>query len=369
MYEQHPVPQQISSYSFKLVGEMTLKQFFEIAGGAVVALIIYSLPILGLVKWPLVIMSALSGAAFAFLPIQDRPLEQWLSAFFRSIYSPTVYIWKRSTQPHIYFQPEGTPQPQVAPAQVLAQVAKMPEKPSEPEYITQLDKTEEAMLDQINALMAQAENQQAQTTKPVPIVQTQIAQPVVQQVQAPTQQVVQAYVPTGSNGSVTVNTTPQVVVQTTASTPKPAPLIVPRVDNVELNKKGYQQEEQHVTQKVEASDVKQVLSTSKDGDVVKAQFSIDAAPPVPPEQPNILVGQVMDSEGKIIEGAILEIKDNQGRPVRALKTNRAGHFMIVTQLPDGDYEIIAEKEGFKFQPIEVSTKGEIVAPIAIHAEK
>jgi len=32
--EQHPIPQQISSYEFKLVGEMTLKQFLKAAGFA-----------------------------------------------------------------------------------------------------------------------------------------------------------------------------------------------------------------------------------------------------------------------------------------------------------------------------------------------
>jgi hypothetical protein len=40
--EQHPIPQQISAYHFRLVGDMTLKQFFEVAGGAIIALIIYS---------------------------------------------------------------------------------------------------------------------------------------------------------------------------------------------------------------------------------------------------------------------------------------------------------------------------------------
>jgi len=35
--EQHPIPQQISSYQFKLVGDMTLAQFGKAAGGIVIA--------------------------------------------------------------------------------------------------------------------------------------------------------------------------------------------------------------------------------------------------------------------------------------------------------------------------------------------
>src|SRR3989344_3593531 len=104
MFEQHPVPQQISSYQFRLVGDMTLKQFFQLAAGAVIALIIYSLPLPGIVRWPLVAISAVSGAAFAFLPLQDRPLEQWLAAFFRAIYSPTLFVWKKEEPSPIHFQ-------------------------------------------------------------------------------------------------------------------------------------------------------------------------------------------------------------------------------------------------------------------------
>ncbi|KKR52786.1 MAG: hypothetical protein UT88_C0021G0001, partial [Candidatus Woesebacteria bacterium GW2011_GWD2_40_19] len=37
--EQHPIPQNISSYQFRLVGDMTLKQFFQLAGGFLVGLI------------------------------------------------------------------------------------------------------------------------------------------------------------------------------------------------------------------------------------------------------------------------------------------------------------------------------------------
>jgi hypothetical protein len=99
-----------------------------------------------------------------------------------------------------------------------------------------------------------------------------------------------------------------------------------------------------------------------------AQFSVEAAPPMPPSQPNTVVGQVMDSKGKIVEGAILEIKDIAGRPVRAVKTNKLGHFLIVTPLSDGTYEIETEKEGLNFEPIKFEAGGSIIPPIAIRAQ-
>src|SRR3990172_3231856 len=104
--EQHPIPQNISSYQFRLVGDMTLKQFFQLAGGIVVGLIFYSSPLLPIIKWPFAIVSAILGVALAFLPLEERPLEKWIIAFFRAIYSPTLYYWKRGSIEEKIFQDE-----------------------------------------------------------------------------------------------------------------------------------------------------------------------------------------------------------------------------------------------------------------------
>lgn len=93
--EQHPIPQQITSYEFKLVGEMTLKQFAKAAGGVILALIIHASPLVFFIKWPLIIIFAAGGLALAFVPFQDRPLEIWVAAFIKSIYSPTIYFYKK----------------------------------------------------------------------------------------------------------------------------------------------------------------------------------------------------------------------------------------------------------------------------------
>ena len=58
MDQQHPIPQQISSYQFRLVGDMTLKQFFQLAGGALVSLLFYASPLHPLIKWPFIIFFA-----------------------------------------------------------------------------------------------------------------------------------------------------------------------------------------------------------------------------------------------------------------------------------------------------------------------
>ena len=93
--EKHPIPQQITSYEFKLVGDMTLKQFGKAAGGIILALIINSTKLIFFVKWPLIFIFAAGGLALAFVPFQDRPLETWLMAFIKSIYAPTIYFYKK----------------------------------------------------------------------------------------------------------------------------------------------------------------------------------------------------------------------------------------------------------------------------------
>lgn len=95
--QQHAVPQQIASYEFRLVGDMTLKQFGWLAGGAMIGLLFYSLPIVPMVKWSLILTAGFTGFAFAFLPVEERPLSVWVLAFVQAVYAPTYFFWKKKS--------------------------------------------------------------------------------------------------------------------------------------------------------------------------------------------------------------------------------------------------------------------------------
>ena len=95
--DQHPVPQDITGFQFKLVGDMTLKQFGYLAAGAVIAWVFYITNWNPIVKMPLAFFSFTFGIALAFLPIQERPLETWIVNFIKSVYRPTQFIWKKAT--------------------------------------------------------------------------------------------------------------------------------------------------------------------------------------------------------------------------------------------------------------------------------
>jgi hypothetical protein len=96
--EQHPVPQNVTTFQFRLIGDMTLKQFWYLAGGAVLAYICYKLPLPFFFTWPLTLVCALGGIGFAFVPVEDRPMDVWVMSFFRSVYNPTQYIWEKTAQ-------------------------------------------------------------------------------------------------------------------------------------------------------------------------------------------------------------------------------------------------------------------------------
>ncbi len=346
--EQHPIPQQISSYQFKLVGDMTLKQFFQVAGGVIVSLIFYSTPLHPFIKWPFILFSAGMGAALAFLPFEERPLERWIFAFFRSIYSPTLYFWKKTEKPPVFYTEEA-----VAPAiTTVANTNPIVEKDT-----AKLEDAEKTFLQKIGGLFNVASATQVAANS---------GQVTVQKISTPNlgattesfkQEVVpaaeSALKPVTNNPSPTLAVPQQIPTVITKSAPKliieeSAPINHPSAQTTEIT--GEKLVEKEITSNV-------------------VEFSVDAAPPSPPIAINTISGQVMDQDRKIIEGAILEIKDSNGRPVRALKSNKAGHFIIVTPLQNGKYEVTIDKEGFTFEPVSFDAKGEMIPAIAIRGTR
>lgn len=109
--EQHPIPQDVAGYKFRLVGEMTLQQFIWLAVGIIIALIIYSSPLPFFFKWPLATIFACLGAGIAFVPVEGRPLDKWLIAFIKSIYAPTIFVWQKLDDKEIESTMHGQHQP------------------------------------------------------------------------------------------------------------------------------------------------------------------------------------------------------------------------------------------------------------------
>ena len=93
--EQHPLPQDVTGYRFRLIGDMTLKQFLYLGVAVLVTLLVHNLPLPFFFRYPLEIVLLLLGIGLAFVPIEGRPLDKWIIAFIKSISSPTQYVWQK----------------------------------------------------------------------------------------------------------------------------------------------------------------------------------------------------------------------------------------------------------------------------------
>lgn len=333
--EQHPIPQNISSYQFRLVGDMTLKQFFELAGGIGVGLLFYAAPIIGIIKWPLIILSVILGIGLAFVPLNERPLEQWIFAFFRAIYSPTIFNWSKTKKPYKFFADETSvsniPE-NLSNAQDVALKNYMNNTKQFSGPLAKLEDAEKGFLATIMGMFAGFKNPTPQES--VPTSTTPTPQTGPKKLEVPITQ--------------SVKITPA----------QPTHLVV----------------EEKVRPVVQTANIQtqQVNPTIAGDEIVstkEAIFSIDAAPPSPPTNSNVVVGQVVDENRKIIESAIIEIRDEYGRPIRALRSNKLGHFMAVTPLENGKYSIVSEKDDYQFMPVNFEAKDEIIPPILVEGRR
>ncbi len=328
--ESHPIPQQISSYQFRLVGDMTLKQFFQLGGGALVAAIFFASGLPPLIKWPLALFSVSTGAALAFLPFEERPLSHWIISFFTSIYSPTIFVWQSKGSYDFFL--EETQSSISTNTQIPPETSHKEEKTGE----NKLEELEENFLANLKNMFNSIPTQVNIPTEKVSSGKTQLEKTdEKKEVEIP-----QVTIPTFSRPSEPKTFRPKIIIEQSPAEPQ--------------NQKAT----------VVLQNVSPVFK-EKQENVQAAQFSPQAAPPLPPTTPNTITGQVLDEKGKIVEGAILEIRDSSGKPVRALRSNKLGHFMIVTPLQNGQYDIVTEKEGYEFKPVVFEAKGKIIPPILI----
>lgn len=86
------------------------------------------------------------------------------------------------------------------------------------------------------------------------------------------------------------------------------------------------------------------------------------------DKPNVLSGQITMKDGTPVEGAIFIVRDANGIPLRALRTNKLGQFLSATPLANGRYTIEVEDEHAKFDSFAINLGGAIVAPFEIKAK-
>jgi hypothetical protein len=335
---QHPIPQNVTSYQFRLIGDMTIKQFVFLSIGVGAAIVFYYSNLFFFFKWFLVITSAMAGFAIAFMPFEERPLDQWLANYIKAIYRPTFFVWKKEPTLPEYFTHTTAISPQaMADTAEVSRIAAIRRQQGLSSYLTtlpqdgnnDLDARERAAAGNFTSLF------QLTPTQPSRQLEAPLPDPVPR---SPGHAFVSVPVP---------QTAPaQIISSNTASqrdvVPAPASPIEAQASSTTI---------------AAAETIKVAAATTS------------AALPFPsvPTVPNVVVGMVIDASGKIVPGAIVEVLDESGMPARATKTNQLGQFFSTTPLKRGTYRINIDKPGFNFDTIELQLTGQIIEPLKIQA--
>lgn len=420
--DQHPIPQDVTGFQFKLIGSMTVKQFGYVAVGVIAAVILYYLPLNS--AWGVIFkiffipVFGASGVIIAFVPIEGRPIDVMAGNFSKALFSPNQYIYHKvgrrfrfSTVSFTKVQPTqatATTQKVVPQKQMLADRREQQLQAlllnSQGKVKNDLDKKEMAFLHTFAAPTNTATQPASHlTTKPATIAHTTI--PATHHAVQP----IPAIKPQGPLTTVS---------------PSPAPLPDKAPDTTDsLTKKEAALEKQLQTAKQEEATQpapaaahqkvveleKQVTEIHRQKEHLEQELALlktqlsrqpanpqQTAPPAPQttatgattpqhvrnipqgmtksaglphvsDTPNVVVGIVKDSRGNVLPNMLVEVKDKESNPVRAFKTNPLGQFASATPLNPGTYTIELEdpKKQHSFDIIQVTANNQILLPIEI----
>lgn len=417
--EQHPIPQDVTGFQFRLIGSMTVKQFAYVAVGVVSAVIMYYLPFSGflgfLMKAFFIPLLGGSGFALAFLPIEGRPIDLMIGNFIRALFSPNQFVYHKEgrhlmSAPRVIAQQKPAPHPIVNKEQQLQQLLQK----THIQPHTKLDDREQLFLNEIattplgtpTTIPAPIQPLTNITPQPVSPVQQQQIKPIQQPPMPPPQQ--QGTVPPINEpepSSQPASDKQQQPIQTpvTEVTSQSSPqdhfqLLQKQIEEIQQKNKQLQEELAHLKTKQQAPQPPVQQSTAPQNQPmpqqVISQSQTQPQPTTPgqpvqpiiqyvrnipkellqqaglthlPDTPNVAIGIVKDARGNVLPNMLVEIKDTQGNPVRAFKTNPLGQFASATPLSPGVYTIELEdpKKQHNFDIIQFTANNQIMLPMEI----
>jgi len=461
--EQHPVPQNITTFQFRLIGDMTIKQFGYLGGGVALAFISYKLPLPFFFTWPLAAIFALGGFGFAFVPIEERPMDIWFFSFLKNVYSPTVFHWERTTptpEPSKTVMPPPpkiptfslgafslpgtkkpptiqTPSPKISATTTTPSLGNFVGASTQQTTVSPLSakKSSPSSLDAFffwidnlfttkphvtPAIITSSQRQQVPVQPPsaAPLPQSFAPQP------APSLRVPIAYTqktttPPSVTGQRIISQTPST--SPSAGDTKPTtPSSFERKEDKKttgelLDMKAQltmlQKELQNKT--LEESRLlelqKQFTELLSQRDTMEKELTklrTQTQAPKPPSQPlrqagvvqakrseptvktmtndvatraglprlttfpNVVTGIIKDNENVLLPGVLVTVKDKEGIPLRALKSNKLGQFAASTPLGNGVYIVEVEdpRGRFTFDKVQITLNGVVMPAIQIIAK-
>jgi len=394
--EQHPVPRNITGFQFRLIGDMTVKQFGYLAVGAILAYLFFRAPFPGILRLPLAVATGFLGVAFAFIPIQERPLDQWLAAFIRSVYSPTQFVWGKMPElPEVLKRPQLASTPRLPSSHVshfeeskkkLEDYLKtLPTSPS-----ASLDKEENQVLTQTLSLFYESKK-----TPPSPLPPEEPYVPL-----PPLGKPLEKEKPLAPLPKKKVEVAPpqkekEEVLSPPSGFEKTLEALRIQLADQKISRERFLEIQSQLTSLLKEKERlgqelislrKRFETRPKEAPVTPTTYLKEEqqptvkiiSPTLAPkvgllsisQVPNVVCGIIIDGLGNLLPGILVTVKNQTGLTLRALKTNRLGQFASSTPLPNGTYTIEVEdpKRRFQFDIIEVTLRGDIFSPLEILAK-
>ena len=395
---------------FKLFGELTIRQFGYVAGGALAAFVCYVVfADIGLVRWPLVVFFGILGIMLAVFKVNDRPFEIWLANFIFALFTSQRSIWKKSAKTpeilrsiNVNSTSKGSTNSYINRSPLSS--VYLPNEEIE-ENISKEDKEEADRLSQIDSLWGTDSTQKVAPSiskvdtnvtkvevKPIENIQTYsepaITVPQAQEEKTNPNETLQKEVKQIARLDLddilpdkvsredmlekmdekTGVDTPIIPVEEPVSTNKVASVVKDTTtDSLEVKNTEYvdtlktQLEEQNKiinSLRTKASESKVVMGAKNVViDPTKTSSLNSSIDKTTLDKANYVSGYVKEKSGKGLSNVTIIIKDSKFRPVRATRTNNLGAFNITTPLPNGDFSIEAVRSGMNFESQDFSLDG------------
>jgi hypothetical protein len=367
--ENHPIPQDVTGFQFKLIGSMTLKQFGYVGFGVIMAVVLYYAPIAWYLKALFIPTFAISGICLAFVPLDGRPLDVMALKFFMALVKPDQFVYKKiggtlsfmelNLQPVTLLTASAQSNPN---SNSTRHSRQNPESDIKKEQLlTYLYDTKDEPVDPLEEKEKQLIQALFSHTPPVQQVRLPADEAIKQTAAVP---VPPRPDPAHTNQNQSISPMPgdngyafQQVRQTHQTVQPTAAMR--QIDQIKTPPPAAAAPEQHF----------QASATPTFVQIVQPENRVQPQPQTATgmDFPNLIKGIVKDPRGNILPGVLVEVKNKDGESVRAFKTNIIGQFASATQLANGTYTLVFEdpKGKHKFDEMQVETNGTVLAPLTI----
>ncbi len=394
--ENHPIPQDVTGFKFKLIGSVTVKQFLYILAGGILAAVLFMIPISPFIKFPLCAFFGGVGVMLAFVPIDGRPMDVMIRNFARAFPAENQYIYKKKGSEALIGEFFAAP--------IITSAKPLPQAPTNENSLDSKrallrgalrrsykpDEKEEATLSTINSYLHEdfAQHSASPTVQNIdamPSEATKIVSPTPMP-QINISEATKVVAPTFTPQPEIPISKPSPPIQSVDTAPGIQPQFVPQPTPVAPVPTYQEAQPAHIaptvaqqapiaaepvqmttTQPTTSATPSSVPNESASVTTVAPQASLKAGFPQLPDTPNVVMGIIKDPRGKIIPNILVEIMDTQGIPVRAFKTNALGQFAAATPLSNGEYNVLLEdpRKQNEFEQIHISLDGTIFEPLEI----